>query len=232
MNKIIIFTAILISTQTLLNAQPSAKSIIEVTGEASVSKTPDALRITLSLNERKPDFPQAVNALTEKLKSIKTELEKNGITPESITTANYSVNENYKYTNGKSEPDGFQASVQINIEIYFRQQLMQSVYEAISKLGIKPAIHMQFFVKETEGISEDLRIAAVADARRKAQSLAAAAGVTLGGIQKISYAPAPRFDSPVMYKSSMRMDAAMEAPQLNPGEMEFRDAVFIVWEIK
>jgi uncharacterized protein YggE len=200
-------------------------------GQARVSKTPDALRISLSLNEKKPDFALAVNTLSESLNKLRQELEKSGFSPEQVTTANYAVNQNFKYTGGKSEPDGYQASVQVNVEIYFRQELLQTLYEAISRAGQKPNIQLTFYVKETEGISEDLRVAAVNDARKKAMSIAAAAGLSLGAIQRINYGGADPH-GPAMQKTAMRMDAAMEAPDLSPGAMEFSDAVRIVWELK
>ncbi|MCB0484178.1 MAG: SIMPL domain-containing protein [Flavobacteriales bacterium] len=213
-------------------AQPST-SVIEVSGQATVSKSPDALRIIMGINVRNTDFAKTVNLLNEQINGLRVELSKAGIDPGAITTANYGVNESYKYTNGKSESDGYQASVQMIIEVYFRQEILQSVYDAISASATKPSIQFQFFVKETEPIREQLRIDAMADARQKAQTLASAAGLSLGKIMRISYRSHQFTPAPMLHKSAMRMDAvAIEAPEVSPGELNFSDAVFVVWELK
>ncbi|RPH57768.1 MAG: DUF541 domain-containing protein, partial [Chloroflexi bacterium] len=92
---------------------------------------------------------------------------------------------------------------------------------------------IQFDVADKTKAISDARALAVQNARKQAEELAAAAGVSLGSIQNISYydsIPTPVFESKGMGGGGG--DAAALAVPINPGQMQITVTVTISYDIK
>ena len=104
---------------------------------------------------------------------------------------------------------------------------------ALSKSDVYPELTIQFTVKDTRAVSEQLLLDATENAHRKAEILARAAGAELGQLLSIDYSWKDiYFHSPTHYQrdSQIMMEAIM--PEIEPEESAVQDSVSFVWEIK
>ncbi len=103
----------------------------------------------------------------------------------------------------------------------------------------KPEFHLEYTLADPEQAKNTLLAKAVEDSRRKAQIMAAAAGVTLGEVCSIDYSwgEIDLISRPMT--RTMSCDCAMEASALpafnvdiQADDINVSDTVTIVWDIK
>ena len=104
-----------------------------------------------------------------------------------------------------------------------------SVIDTLVGAGANEIGGINFMVSQASKLLDEAREKAVADARRKAEIYAKAAGVTLGEPLSISEEGAP---APVMYRSRMAAPMARQPPPVAPGEETLSVTVNVSWAIK
>ncbi|NHX27200.1 SIMPL domain-containing protein, partial [Escherichia coli] len=147
-----------------------------------------------------------------------------------LQTSNLSLNplwKNRSYSSGEApEIDGFAASNMLAVRVRDLTAL-GGVLDRVVGLGANSFNGLNFGLVDMQPAQDDARRAAVADALRKAQLYADAAGVNLGAVISINesggYGPRPEF-----LEQSMR--ASADVP-IEAGELEITASVTIVFAI-
>ena len=218
-------------------AMPPHPHILSVSGEGEVRAVPDQAQLSAGVVTQGKTAAQALAANSTAMNSVFAALKKRGVPEKSITTSNFSINPQYPpYRQDAPQEDrtriiGYEVSNQVTV-ILDDVSKVGATLDALVASGANQAGGVSFTIRDPKPLMKEAREEAVKEALAKAQTLAKAAGVTLGPIISISegggYQPMPVFAGKVM-----RMDAAAAPPApVAPGEQSLSVNVSITWEIQ
>ncbi len=201
---------------------------ITVDGTGRVKVTPDVADITLGVRIQKERAGQAAAAAAASMTKVVAALIAAGIPEEEIQTVSLSLNPVYDYNGNPPKVVGFEAVNLVSVRIRDIAGV-GAVVDAATDAGATSIDGISFSLEDTTAVATQAREAAVASARAKADTLAAAAGVEIVGVLSIAesagYAPQPVYYA----RAEMAMDAA-GTPVL-AGTVEIAVNVMISYEI-
>lgn len=169
-------------------SRPEARVI--VTGEGSVTLQPDYAQIRAGVTTRARTVKDATDANTKLLNAVTAALRDAGIEQKDIQTSHYSVQPVYAPAQPNTEPklSGFSVSNQLNVTI--RQiAVVGTVLDRLIAAGANDLGGVEFLHSDLSKALDQAREAAVANARRKAELYARAAGLELGRVAWITEDP-------------------------------------------
>lgn len=197
------FSAILLSSTlscvAAFAALPSVAGTLTVTGEGAVDTVPDQALVTLGVTTLGDTAAQAMTANAAAMTEVIAGLRALGIADQDVQTSTLSLNPNWD-NRGGSEPAaiiGYSAANMVTLRLHDVSRLGALLDETVVG-GVNTLNGMSFVVSKPGPLQDQARAAAVADAKARAEVLAAAAGVKLGAIESIaeggaSYGGGPMF---------------------------------------
>lgn len=208
---------------------PTPAATITVTGEGTVTTTPDLATVSLGVTTQGDTAAAAMEANSAALRAVLERVKAAGVEDRDIQTSTLNLNPNWSNSDGSSMPviQGYVATNVLQIRVRMLPKL-GAVLDAAITDGANTLNGVSFGLAEPEPALDEARKAAVAAARARAELLTGAAGVGLGRIVSISEGGGYMPPMP-MY----RMEAAMaEAPvPVQGGEVGVMANVTITWEI-
>lgn len=201
---------------------------IVVTGEGRVEQAPDMATVSLGVTTQGATAAEAMQANAVGVQAMLDRLAAAGIAARDIQTTGLSLNPLWSnYDSGAAQKiEGYAAANMVTVRVRALDNLGPVLDAAITD-GANTLNGLGFGLADPEPAMQEARARAVADARKRAETLAAAAGVKLGHILSITeggYAsPAPL----PMYKA----DAAMSAVPVAGGEIGVAVSATVVWAI-
>lgn len=213
--------------------EPPAATL-SLQGSAEIAARPDRAVVTTGVVSEAETARAALDENSAALARVIATLKDAGIEDRDIATSGFSVQPRYHYPqrNDRSEPPrivGYQVSNQVTVRIR-DLDLLGPVLDQVVTEGANQIHGIAFEVSDADRRLDEARADAVADARRKAEIYAEAAGVRLLRVRAIS--ESVRGDQPPqpMMMRSMAMDMA-EAVPVEAGTQMLRVRVDITWEI-
>jgi uncharacterized protein len=166
--------------------------LVVVIGEGRVTVAPDHARIRSGVTTRAKTAKDAAEANTKAMNAIMTALVAAGVAKSDIQTAHFSIQPVYVAQQSEQKLSGYSVSNQLSVTI----QSIDQVGEILDRLiaaGATDAGNIELLHSDTTKVLDDAREKAMADAKRKAELYAKAAGMNLGAVNWIaedsSYAP-------------------------------------------
>ena len=221
------------------------EKVIRVTGKGELKVRPDWTRITMTLEGLKREYAKALQASSEDTEVLKDLLEKEGFSRGDIKTLSFDVqieNDYYKDKDGNRRLRfaGYQYRHTMKIEFPSDQdRLGRILYLLANNAAVRPEFRFSFFVGDVEASKNEVLGKAVADAKKKAEVLANAAGCRLKGILSIDYSWGEIELEVSPYNRSISMKASMAesedvsyAMDIEPDDIEMSGTVTIVWSIE
>jgi len=223
--------ALVIATAALLSAPALAQSVpppaISVTGEASVSVSPDLAQIDGGVTSDGKTAREASDTNNAAMGKVLLALKGAGIEEKDYQTSRLSLQPQYAPNrSGPSAIAGYRASNRVIIRVR-EVTKVANVIDVLVAAGANEVGGINFMVSQASKLLDDAREQAIADARRKADIYAKAAGVTLGGPLSISEEGA----SAPVYRGKMAAPMAAGA-QVAQGEETLSVTVSVSWAIK
>jgi uncharacterized protein YggE len=223
-----------LTAATLLAAPASAETeppaLISVTGEATVSVAPDLAQIDGGVTSEAKTAREASDANNAAMGKVLLALKGAGIAEKDFQTSRLSLQpESAPNRTPPSAPTivGYRASNHVTVRLHDVTKVA-SVIDTMVAAGANDIGGINFSVSNASKLLDDAREQAIADARRKAEIYAKAAGVTLGAPISISEGGAP---GPILYRNKMPMGMATAAP-VAQGEETLQVTVAVSWAIK
>lgn len=210
-------------------AQAAPGKII-VTGEGRVDAAPDIATITLGVQVRAETAAAALAANSERLAAVLARLKSGGIAERDLQTSGLGLGPQMDYSREGQPPRvvGYEATNMLTVRVRDLAKLGTVLDKAVGD-GANTLNGLAFGLAEPQAALDKARVAAVQDARRKAEMMATAAGVALGAVLEMSEShgggPQPYFRG-----APMAMEAA--AVPVEGGEVSLSVQVSITWEIK
>jgi uncharacterized protein YggE len=214
------------TTQAQTVAEPPA--IISVTGEAHISAPPDLAQIDAGVTSEARTAREASDANNTAMSKVLLALKGAGIDEKDYQTSRLSL----QPENSIPKPGtpaaiiGYRASNRVSIRLHDVTKIA-SVIDALVSAGANDIGGIQFMVSQASKLLDDARAQAIADARRKAEIYAKAAGVTLGPPLSISEQGAAQ----PLFRAG-KMAAPMAPVPIAQGEETLSVSVGVNWAIK
>jgi uncharacterized protein YggE len=200
---------------------------VVVTGEGSVSVAPDVVKIRSGVTTRGKTVREATETNSKTMAAILTALTESGIPQKDVRTAQLSIQPVYASQDSGKEQKlvGYNVVNHVSAKIKHIDKL-GDVLDRLIAAGATDVWNVEFLVSDPDKALDQAREAAIANARRKAEVYARAAGVTLGRVVAIEEEAG----------SSVPMRAlAQPAPGTHmpvaPGENTLRAVVTLGFEI-
>jgi uncharacterized protein YggE len=222
-------TAVIAATLpgTPAQAQTEPPAVISVTGEAHISVPPDLVQIEGGVTSEAKTAREASDANNAAMGKVLLALKGAGIEEKDYQTSRLSLQPQTSQSKSGGPPTitGYRASNRVTIRLRDVTKVA-NVIDTLVGAGANDISGINFMVSQASKLLDEAREQAIADARRKAEIYAKAAGVTLGAPLAISEGGAP---APIAFR---RMAAAPEAAPIVPGEEMLQVSVSVSWAIK
>jgi uncharacterized protein YggE len=180
-------TLIFLDAGAYAQQQQAPEARIVVTGEGSVNVAPNYAQIRSGVTIRTKTVKEGVEVNSKVMVAIIAALKGAGIAERDIQTARFSIQTVYAPQEPRTEPklSGYSISNQVNVTI----REIGKVGDLLDRIVVAGATdigNVAFLVSDASKALDQAREAAMADARRKAEVYAKAAGVQLGRAEWIS----------------------------------------------
>jgi len=201
---------------------------ITVSGEAHLSTPPDLAQIDAGVASEAKTAREASDANNAAMAKVLQALKTAGIADKDYRTSRLALQPQYAPNRpGQASITGYRASNRVTIKVHDVAKVA-SVIDTIVGAGANDVGNIYFSVAEPSKLLDEARERAVADARRKAEIYAKAAGVTLGQPLSISEDGAP---APVFRAKTFAAQATAPIP-VAQGEEMLSITVNVTWAIK
>ena len=217
--------ATLIAAPVLAQAVPP---MITVSGEATISVAPDQAEIEAGVTSDARTAREASEANNAAMGKLLLALKAANIDQKDIQTSRVSLQPQYPPNrSGPSPAVGYRASNRVTVRLHDVLKVASTI-DILVGAGATDMGGVGFSVSNASKLLDDARGQAVADARRKAEIYAKAAGVTLGAPLDISEQGAP---GPMPFRK-MAVGMAASPTPIAQGEETLQVTVSVSWAIK
>ena len=222
--------AMALTLGTALKAETRTDRQILVSGEGRVEVAPDLAVITLGVSKEAEEAGEAMALVSEDMFAVVQELRAVGIADKDLQTQQISLqpvwsNGGSYNSSGERRITGFLAANTVNLRVRDLDQLGE-VLDRVLRAGANQFQGLRFDVADHALLQDQMRASAVADARHKAEQLAAAAGVTLGPVRTIT--DQDHGGGRPMMAMEMSRSGAMP---IEAGELSFSHNVQVVFDL-
>jgi len=202
---------------------------VTVTGSATITSQPDEAIVYLGVQTQASTAQVALQQNANKMQAVIDALDKLGIKGPDVSTSSVSL-----YPD-RSAGDGlvsdYQASDQVSATIHDLANVGKAIDDSVAAgANVSSGISFQLS-NQNKGVTNALA-AAVANAQTKAQSLAGAAGASLGPV--VSIQEGTSNPGPVPYEGVSAAQAASGASgptPVQPGTIQTQVSVTVVWSL-
>ena len=168
-------------------ANDQGEHLITVSGAGLASGIPDVAEVTIGVSVTKGAVKDARAQAAEAMTAVIDAVKKLGVADKDVATLNLSLSPVYDYNTGNSAPKltGYQFSNSIRVTVRELDKL-SAVIDGSAAVGATTIQSIEFRIDNPRRLEVEARKLAMADARAKADALAALAGVSIRGVASIS----------------------------------------------
>jgi uncharacterized protein YggE len=223
--------ALLLAVTTPLRAE-EAKSmdrLITVSATGYAEAEPDQARLSTGVTSEADTAAAALAANSELMKKVIAGLKENGVDAKDIQTSNFNVEPRYTDARDGGTPviNGYRVTNQVGILVRDLKSL-GGLLDKLVTLGANQMHGLDFEVSKAETLKDEARKEAVANARRRAELLAAAAGAAVGDVVQIAEDVSYQGPRPMAMSSRAKADFA----PVEAGTETLEARVTVTWKLK
>lgn len=197
-----------------------------VIGEASVETAADLASITLGAITESKDPEEAQQQNTVLVTAIMNALRTAGIQPEQIKTAEYRMDPQYEYTDGKETFTGYKVVHLLEIQTE-QLDLAGSIIDQAVRNGANTVSNIRFMLARPEAVYSAALALAIQNAFIKAQTLSKAAGTHLDPLP-IQITEESSSQPPVLFQKA---SAFTQDVPIMPGELKVTARISVRYRI-
>lgn len=227
---LVAFLAVLLcSAASAQNTSERQRRSIQTTGESVVTATPDRARIDIGVVTQSASSQDAAAQNAKKTSDVIGRLRSLLGQAADIKTISYALSPNYTYPRegGEARLTGYSASNTIRVTLDDLTKV-GSVIDTATQAGANRIQQLQFILKDERPVLDQALREATSNAKRKAESIASAAGVRV--LRVISVVESGRVAVP--YENAFVVRAEAAQTPIEPGTIEIRATVTLKVEIE
>lgn len=212
-------------------AQRLPERTVTVSATGSVKADPDLAQVSTGVVTEGATAREALDRNSVAMKALIDGLKAIGIDAKDIQTTHIGVEPRYQSNSKGDRPPtiiGYRVTNQVRIVQRTIARLGETLDKAVT-LGANQIHGIQFEVSKAETLKDEARRAAMANARRRAELYAAAAGAQVDRVMAISETVIGGGPRPMA--GGVRM-AMVEAVPVEPGSQTLDVTVHVVWSLK
>jgi uncharacterized protein YggE len=203
--------------------------LITVSATGYAYAAPDRARLSTGVTAEAGTAAAALSANTELMAKVVAGLKESGIDAKDIQTSNFHVEPRYTSPRDGTAPEinGYRVSNQVEILVRDLAAL-GGLLDKLVGVGANQMHGLSFEVSKAETLKDEARKEAVANARRRAELLAAAAGAEVGDV--VTIAEEVQYGGP--RPMAMARSAKAESVPIESGTETLEARVTITWRLK
>jgi uncharacterized protein YggE len=211
-----------------------AANTVTVNGDATVTSAPDEAVIVLMVENDAATAPAAMDATSAQSNQVLTKLKSLGIEDSAIQTSSVTLYpvRSYDPTTGKETLTGYRAQNSVKVTLKDAPTVAK-VLAAGVETGVTQVSGPDWRLRDDSQAVNDALKKAVANARAKAETLAAAGGVSIGEVVSISEGsvqmPVPVYR---LSAGAATDSAKVEQPAVSSGTLDVTATVTITYSLK
>jgi len=209
---------------------PLPPNIVAVSGQGTVSTAPDKATVSLGVNTTGATAEEALQANATQMDAVLKALAAAGMEDKDIQTQNMNVSKHIENRGTKQEATNYVANQQLSVIIHDVTKV-GSVIDSAVKAGVNDVGGIEFGLTDAATSKNAAFKEAVTVARTKAETLAAAAGASVGSVVRIdenSYDIQPQFAN---YDMRMATGPAAAGTAVSPGQVQTDVSVRVTYEL-
>lgn len=211
----------------------SPRTVI-VNSRESVHVEPDIAEIVYSVSTEAPDAADCQQQNSQEVDRISSLLKEMGVAESSIQTTDYYMNPRYEWINDVRRLAGYEASTTLTVSDIPMDQAGTILAESV-KTGVNHIQSISYLSSRYDEAYREALALAVSAAAAKAQSMADAAGYTLGQIscmQETSSYSQARYQDNVLLSRKQAAAEAEDSVTILPGELEVVAEVMVEYRLE
>lgn len=202
LSALILSTALVLPLAAPAAAEEAMTRTISVTGTGTTEAAPDMATLMIGVTTQAATAAAALTANTKATDAVIARLTVSGIEARDMQTSNLSINPNWTgYDSATPTISGYVASNMLTVRVR-KLDTTGAVLDAAVADGANTLNGLTFGLADPGPAYDEARKEAVADARARAELLAAAAGLTLGPVLSIADGGAVTDPTP-MYREAV-----------------------------
>ncbi|MCV6596174.1 MAG: SIMPL domain-containing protein [Mangrovicoccus sp.] len=203
---------------------------ITVTGAATTQAAPDMAILEFGAGLRADTAQAAMDEAGAITAALLQAMQDQGVDAADIQTRRVGLRPIFSrdgqgYSSGV--PAGFEASSMLSVQVRDLSKLSE-IYGAASAAGATDFQGLRFDLADPSEAHREARLAAVADAKARAEAYAEAAGLELGAV--LSMGEPGQMGGPVPMRAAMMMDATEGMP-VAPGSVSINAQITVVYAL-
>lgn len=208
---------------------------IQVLGEGEARVSPDMAIISLSVLKEAETAREAMDQNNSDMAAVIAALKEEGVEAKDLQTSGLSISPQYVYpndSNGEQKPRiiGYQVTNALTVRVRDLDKVGHVLDRSVS-LGVNQGGNIIFTNDDPAAAMSDARKRAVEDAVSKAETLAQAAGVSVGKVLSISESGGMPAPMPLAKGVRMQAMAAEAAVPVEAGENTYTIRVDVTFEL-
>lgn len=217
------------STRVVTTSGAAPLYTVTAGGTGEVAAPPDMAEMFFGASVVAEDAKSALSQASKTAEDITAAVKNAGIPAEDIQTANVSIWPEQSGDGNSITITGYRASVQVRVKIRDIEAVGE-VITAASEAGANEIGGPSFTLDDDADVRNEAIELAIADARKRAEVMADAAGKSLGEI--ISVSEANVSIPPLYYDMGSRAAAEAADVAIEPGQLDISSSVTVVFELK
>lgn len=166
---------------------PDNVRLLTVNGIGRVTIVPDMATVNIGVRSEADSVTDALESNTAQANAISQALKEMGVEEKDIQTSNFNVYPTDRWNPMTGEVEGRYFVVENNVNVTVRElSSLGEVLNTVVEAGANSIYGISFNVEDRSAAVAEARDLAIADAKAKAEAIAASAGVQLGELTSIS----------------------------------------------
>ncbi len=198
---------------------PAAGTVLDVTAEGRTTRVPDLATIRAGVVSQSPTAAAALTDNAQRMAKVLAALKRAGVAPRDIATSSVGLAPQYRYADNQPPViTGYQATNTVSIR--FRDVAKSgTILDALVAQGANQIDGPNLSIDQPDAAVDEARTDAIAQAKRRADLYAKAAGLRVSRIVSIAESGQDTGGSP-QPMMMMRASMAKDSTQIAPGEKD------------
>jgi hypothetical protein len=219
--------------QTVVANAAAPQRLLSVTGSGNVYLKPDVAYINIGVHTELDTASNAVASNNANTEQVINALKEFGLKDADIRTAYFSIYPSVQYDPQTGQRTGATYVVDNSVYVTVRDiEKLGDLLDATLTAGANSVNSVQFDVEDKSAAIKEARDVAVKDAEAQAKELAAAAGVSLGSLQRIDFYSSVPPEVFGAYGKGGGGGAEAAAVPIQTGQLTISATVSVSYELK
>lgn len=208
---------------------------ISVSGTGTVTVVPDIAILQLGVEVTSDTVGDARDEAAEAMDRVRASLVDHGVDDDDIRTTSFNIYPQYDFRSEQRRLIGFTVNNEIAVTVREIDEAGEILDDAIRAGGDATRVSsISFSVDDPDAVLDEARTEAMEDARKRAETLAEAAGVSVGDPISINesggfFPPIPIFRAE--FGAAQADDGGFDTP-IAPGEQDLSVTVQVIFELQ